>query len=95
MNTPTVMVRDLRVLPSSPGNLKAYADIVLDGITIREVRVVQEQGRAPFVQAPLKKTEYQGLTVWRPQISWSESHQKAVQTVVLAVYRQKLKGVQV
>ena len=95
MNNPTVTVRDLRVLPSSPGNLKAYADIVLDGITIREIRIVQEQGRAPFVQPPLKKTEYQGVTVWRPQISWSESHQKAVQSVVLAVYRQKIKGVQV
>jgi DNA-binding cell septation regulator SpoVG len=95
MNTPTVMVRDLRLLPSSLGNLKAYADIVLDGIIIREVRIVQEQGRAPFVQPPLKKTEYQGVTVWRPQISWSDAHQKAVQPLVLAVYRQKLKGVQV
>jgi DNA-binding cell septation regulator SpoVG len=95
MNTPTITVRDLRVLPNSPGNLKAYADIVLDGITIREVRIVQEQGRSPFVQAPLKKTDYQGVTVWRPLITWSDAHQKAIQSLVLAVYRQKLKGVQV
>jgi len=73
---------------------KGYAKNGFCVIPIRLCRT-DEQGRAPFVQPPLKKTEYQGVTVWRPQISWSDAHQKAVQSLVLAVYRQKLKGVQV
>ena len=52
---------DVRVLRFNPvqyyGNLRAFFDVYIDGVTIRDCRFIREAGKRGYVFGPQKLTE--------------------------------------
>jgi len=74
-----VRVLELRKKSENGKALKAFADIELEnGIVVRELRIIQDQGKRPWVACP--------------QISWKDPQDNQVKYKTIITFPSQLKG---
>ena len=87
MQQPLIQV-DLR--RTGIGNIKAYADVTLatalGEITLKGFRVVQKDGKAPWVGFPNSTYTKNGKIVTRPFLETREALQRQIADAVLTEY---------
>ncbi|MGD0236948.1 MAG: hypothetical protein ABSC55_20745 [Syntrophorhabdales bacterium] len=88
-------VLDIRLLPvhgSKP--TRAFADLELDGITIRDFRVYQQNGK-PAVRNPFSTyKDHEGSLTFREIISLPGTVQAEAHALILNAYFHRLKEMQ-
>ena len=87
---PVPSVRLVELHPvGGQGSLRAFAAVTLSGrLTIRDCRVIQQEGQAPWVSMPTKSwvDQKDGRTKYRPLIDLPHEWQKAIEAAVVAAW---------
>ena len=84
-----IEVLDLRVIESSK-SLKAFVDVRLGDIVIRDFRIVKENGKRPHVKAPFSTYKDQkGQLRFRPIIILPEEVRGEVDLAILSAYQRE------
>lgn len=84
-----IEVLDLRVIESGK-SLKAFADVRLGNIVIRDFRVVKEVGKRPHVKAPFSTYKDQkGQIKFRPIIVLPDEVRGEVDLLILNAYQRE------
>jgi DNA-binding cell septation regulator SpoVG len=87
-----IEVTDIRFIESGK-SLKAFADVSYGNITIRDFRIVKEDGKRPHVKAPFSTYKDQkGRIKFRPIIILPEEVRGEIDLAILNAYRQREKG---
>lgn len=87
---PTVRLVELHPV-NAQGSLCAFAAVTLSGrLTIRDCRLIQQDGQRPWLSMPTKSWTDQkdGRTKYRPLIDLPEEWQKAIESAVIAAWRE-------
>ena len=74
---------------NAQGSLRAFAAVTLAGkLTIRDCRVIQQEGQAPWVAMPTKSwvDQKDGRTKYRPLVDVPADWAEAIQVAVLAAW---------
>jgi len=80
---------DLRVIESGK-SLKAFADVRIGNILIRDFRIVKEDGKRPHVKAPFSTYKDQtGQIKFRPIIDLPDEVRGEVDLAILNAYRRE------
>jgi DNA-binding cell septation regulator SpoVG len=83
---------EIKVLRISPvtgrGNLRAYADVQFDGITITDCPIVQQNGQAAYVTGPQKFEDGH----WWPVVKLTSDLRQHVQAAVLSEWQRQMGG---
>ena len=84
-----IEILDLRVIESGK-SLRAFADVKLGEITIRDFRVVKEHGKRPHVKAPFSTYKDQkGQLRFRPIVILPEEVRGEVDLAILNAYQRE------
>jgi DNA-binding cell septation regulator SpoVG len=84
-----IEILDLRVIESGK-SLKAFADVRLGNIVIRDFRIVKENGKRPHVKAPFSTYKDQkGQIKFRPIIVLPDEVRGEVDLALLNAYRRE------
>jgi DNA-binding cell septation regulator SpoVG len=85
-----IEILDLRVVESGK-SLKAFADVRLGEITIRDFRVVKEDGRRLHVKVPfLTYKDQMGRLKFRPVIVLPDEVRGEVDLAILSAYQREM-----
>ena len=86
----TVVVDSIRLLAAEPGaNVRALADITIDNhLHLRDLRIVQTQGKSPYVQPPLVRTiRPDGTPHYTFKATWEPTLHEAIAAAVMDAYK--------
>ena len=84
-----IEILDLRVIESGK-SLKAFADVRIGNILIRDFRIVKEDGKRPHVKAPFSTYKDQkGQIKFRPIIDLPDEVRGEVDLAILNAYRRE------
>ena len=84
-----VEILDIRLIRSNKP-LKAFADVRLGGITIRDFRVMKEDGKPPHVKVPFSTYKGpDGQLRFRPIIILPDEVRGEVELAILNAYRRE------
>lgn len=86
----TVVVDSIRLLAAEPGaNVRALADITIDShLHLRDLRIVQTQGKSPYVQPPLVRTiRPDGTPHYTFKATWEPTLHEAIAAAVMDAYK--------
>ena len=86
----TVKVDSIRLLTATPGaNVRALADITIDNhLHLRDLRIVQTQGKSPYIQPPLVRTiRPDGTPHYTFKATWEPTLHAAIETALLNAYK--------
>ena len=86
----TVVVDSIRLLAAEPGaNVRALADITIDShLHLRDLRIVQTQGKSPYIQPPLVRTiRPDGTPHYTFKATWEPTLHAAIETALLNAYK--------
>lgn len=90
MEMKQIEILDLRLIESDK-TLRAFADIRLGDITIRDFRIVKKDGRRPHVKAPFLTYKDQiGKLKFRSVIILPEEVRGEVDLVILSAYQREM-----
>ena len=79
----------LRVVESSK-SLKAFADMRLGNIVVRDFRVVQEDGKRPYIKAPFSTyKDKEGRIKFRPIVILPDEVRGEVDLAILSAYQRE------
>ena len=82
-----IEILDLRVIESGK-SLKAFADVRLGNIVIRDFRIVKENGKRPHVKAPFSTYKDQkGQLRFRPIVVLPDEVRGEVDLAILNAYQ--------
>jgi DNA-binding cell septation regulator SpoVG len=85
-----IEILDLRVIESGKP-LKAFADVRLGNIVIRDFRIVKEDGRRPYVKVPFSTYKDQkGQIKFRPIIVLPDEVRGEVDLAILNAYQREM-----
>lgn len=73
------------------GNLRAFADVTMDGDRSPRWRIIQQSGQRAWVSPPqiTYDSRVTGETIYRPAISITKEQRLEVQAAVLAVWQEE------
>lgn len=73
------------------GNLRAFADVTVDGARSPRWRIIQQPGQRAWVSPPQISwnSRVTGETIYRPAISVTKEQRLEVQAVVLSVFQKE------
>lgn len=74
----------VRINPVSIGNLKAFADVKIGDILIKDWRVIQKDGAAPWISGPQKMYEKDGQKKYTNLIEVSKELKQEIEKAILA-----------
>ena len=75
---------------NSEGNLKAFATVVVRGITIHDLRIVQQPNQEAWVSPPQKEwKDPQGNRKFSPIVQLDDELKRAIQDEVLREWRRQ------
>ena len=86
----TVVVDSIRLLAAEPGaNVRALADITIDShLHLRDLRIVQTQGKSPYIQPPLVRTiRPDGTPHYTFKATWEPTLHEAIAAAVMDAYK--------
>jgi len=86
MNNHKISIKEIRLQPGDKVT-KAFVDIALDDVTVRDFRVCQHNGGRPYVRAPF--TSYrnrQGEVSFNQIVDLPEEVKGQVDTLILSVF---------
>ena len=84
-----IEIVDLR-LTKSRKSLKAFVDVRLGSITVRDFRVVKEDGKSPYVKVPFSTyKDQEGQLKFRPIVILPEEVRGEVDLAILNAYRRE------
>lgn len=84
---PAVHVDDIRLV--AKGSLRAFADVSIGALKIFGVRVIEPNGKSPWVSLPQQEsTGPDGTKKYRPIIEVPDQIKLAIQTAVLEAWRE-------
>lgn len=84
-----IVILDLRVIESGK-SLKAFADVRLGNIVIRDFRIVKEVGKRPHVKAPFSTYKDQkGQLKFRPIIVLPDEVRGEVDLAILNAFQRE------
>jgi DNA-binding cell septation regulator SpoVG len=84
-----VEILDIRLIRSNKP-LKAFADVKLGGITIRDFRIMKEDGKPPYVKVPFSTYKGpNGQLMFRPIIILPDEVRGEVDLAILNAYRRE------
>ena len=86
----TVKVDSIRLLTATPGaNVRALADITIDNhLHLRDLRIVQTQGKSPYIQPPLVRTiRPDGTPHYTFKATWEPTLHAAIEIALLNAYK--------
>ena len=84
-----VEILDIRVIRSRK-SLKAFVDVKLWGITIRDFRIIKEDGKSPYVKVPFSTyKDQEGQLKFRPIVILPEEVRGEVDLAILNAYRRE------
>ena len=86
----TVKVDSIRLLTATPGaNVRALADITIDNhLHLRDLRIVQTQGKSPYIQPPLVRTiRPDGTPHYTFKATWEPTLHAAIEVALLNAYK--------
>ena len=74
------------------GNLRAFCDVLIGGkMLIRDLRVIQESGKAAFVSPPQRTwIDADGKTRYTPIVAWPAEWQDALTESALVAWQQEV-----
>jgi hypothetical protein len=73
-----------KIVRMDKGNLKAFAIVNVGGITIHDVRVIQQPGQDAWISGPQREwTDRDGNRKFSPIVQFDEDLKKQIQVVVL------------
>ena len=71
--------------------LKAFADLCLDGITVRDFRVIQERGRRLWVACPqVSWRSKEGTIKYKTIITFPDEQKGLIDLTVLSAYQREM-----
>lgn len=76
-----------KVTPMTKGNLRAFVEVQVGEIIIRDCRVVQQPGQNPWVSMPARSYEKDGKTQWISLVEMPRELKAKVEQVVLEALR--------
>ena len=83
-----IEILDIRLVESSGRSLKAFADVKLGDVTIRDFRIVKEDGRRPHVKVPFSTYKDQGGRIkFRPIVILPEEVRGEIDLAILNAYQ--------
>jgi len=81
------MISVKEIKPINKGNLKAVVCIEIDGTTFRDLRIVQQPNKNPWISAPQKSwVDDQGKTHYMPLIEFSKELKNQISDTVLKAW---------
>ena len=87
-----VKILDVR-LQNNGKPLKAFADINLDGLVIRDFRIIQQPGQKAYVVAPQTAWKgQQGKPNFKPIISMPNAVKWQIESAILTEYQRAKEG---
>jgi DNA-binding cell septation regulator SpoVG len=85
-----IEILDIRLIESSGKSLKAFADVRFENITIRDFRVVKEDGKRPHVKVPFSTYKDQkGRIKFRPIVILPEEVRGEIDLAILNAYKRE------
>jgi DNA-binding cell septation regulator SpoVG len=70
--------------------LKAFVDLCLDGVTVRDFRVIQERGRRLWVACPQVSWRSKGIIKYKTIITFPDEQKGLIDVAVLSAYQREL-----
>jgi DNA-binding cell septation regulator SpoVG len=85
-----IKVVDIRFHPFNGKLTRAFADIQLGNIIIRDFRVMKEEGRQPYVKVPFSTYKGQtGQLKFRPTVILPDKMRNEVDLAILNAYQRE------
>jgi DNA-binding cell septation regulator SpoVG len=85
-----IQIIELRLL-SSERTLKAFCDVRVDGIIVREFRVVKENGKRPWVVSPqISWKDHDGQIKYKTVITFPDEVKGQVDLAILKAYTEEM-----
>jgi len=89
----SILVSNLRLYNNA--NMKAFADVTVNGVTLRDCRVVQQNGQRAYASFPVLEWENAAKQKCRKTMVECDSALKAqIMEAVMEAYSQKVAEVQ-
>jgi DNA-binding cell septation regulator SpoVG len=80
-------------LQNSGRALKAFVDVCLDGITVRDFRVIQEHKKRPWVACPqVSWRSKDGIIKYKTIITFPDDQKGLIDLAVLNVYQREMEN---
>ena len=83
-----IEVVSLRLVDPKESGLRGFADISVEGIILRDFRIVHRNGR-PFIEPPHITVRKNGQQFYNQLVTFPEEMKVQVETAILAAYFQK------
>lgn len=82
-----VEILDIRLIEPSGKSLKAFADVKLGDVTVRDFRIIKEDGKRPHVKVPFSTYKDQrGRIRFRPIVILPEEVRGEIDLAILNTY---------
>ena len=84
---PSSKVHVINIRPVQRGNLKAFCDVRLGGILVKDFRVIQQPGQRPWTSPPQREwTDANGQTRYAPVVELTDRLKQQVQQAILEAW---------
>ena len=88
-----VKVLEIRVLPPGTKSMRAFADVQLGDLRLKDFRVIQENGGKPYVMAPfITYKDKTGQLKFRQIIDLPAEARGQIDVAILNAFYQREKG---
>ena len=86
-----IKVLEIRLQNKNGKALKAFVDLYIDGITVRDFRVIQEGGRRLWVACPqVSWRGKEGTIKYKTIITFPDDHKGLIDLAVLNAYQREV-----
>jgi hypothetical protein len=69
------------------GNLKAFVAVQVNGVLVKDCRIIQPPGQAAWVSAPQVSYEVGGEKKWKSLVEFPKEMRKQIEAVVLEAWQ--------